>query len=175
MNKVGRILSLCERVAKGIRKLCRNQYYRLTLEQCGHGCNLCDGVRIIGPEHVSLGDYVIINEDVILQSCEGSAIVIGSKVTLSYAAMILTGGYDYTRGMVERVHLSSPVRIENSVWIGAHTIILPGVRVGQGAVVAAGAVVTRDVAPYTLVAGVPARPIKRIEPESINGRKKKYS
>ena len=173
MNTVGKILSFCGRAARGIRRRCRKQYYRLTLAQCGRGCNFCDGVLIVEPEHISLGDYVNINEGVILQSCEDAAITIGSQVTISYAAMILTGGYDYTRGMVERDHLSSPVRIENSVWIGARAIILPGVRVGQGAVVAAGAVVARDVAPHTLVGGVPARLIKRIEPACSNGPEKR--
>jgi phosphonate metabolism protein (transferase hexapeptide repeat family) len=52
-------------------------------------------------------------------------------------------------------------RIGNDVWIGHGAIVLPGVTVGDGAVVAAGAVVTRSVEPYTIVAGVPARPIKR--------------
>jgi phosphonate metabolism protein (transferase hexapeptide repeat family) len=52
-------------------------------------------------------------------------------------------------------------RIGNDVWMGHGAILLPGVTVGDGAVVAAGAVVTRDVEPYTIVAGVPARPIKR--------------
>jgi phosphonate metabolism protein (transferase hexapeptide repeat family) len=52
-------------------------------------------------------------------------------------------------------------RIGNDVWMGHGAIVLPGVRVGDGAVVAAGAVVTREVEPYTIVAGVPAKPIKR--------------
>jgi phosphonate metabolism protein (transferase hexapeptide repeat family) len=52
------------------------------------------------------------------------------------------------------------VVIENDVWIGHAVIVLPGVTVGNGAVLAAGAIVTRDVAPYTIVAGVPARPIR---------------
>jgi acetyltransferase-like isoleucine patch superfamily enzyme len=50
-----------------------------------------------------------------------------------------------------------PVRIEDDVWIGAHAVILPGVTIGHGAVIGAGAVVTRDVAPGSIVAGIPAR------------------
>jgi acetyltransferase-like isoleucine patch superfamily enzyme len=50
--------------------------------------------------------------------------------------------------------------IEDDVWIGARVILLKGVRVGRGAIIAAGAVVTRDVAPYTIVGGVPAKPIR---------------
>ncbi len=55
---------------------------------------------------------------------------------------------------------SSPVTIGHDVWIGHGAIVLPGVSVGDGAVLAAGAVVSRDVAPYTIVGGVPARPIR---------------
>jgi acetyltransferase-like isoleucine patch superfamily enzyme len=56
-----------------------------------------------------------------------------------------------------------PVRIGNKVWIGFNTIVLKGVTVGEGAVVAAGSVVTRDVAPFTLVAGNPARVIRSVQ------------
>ncbi len=57
----------------------------------------------------------------------------------------------------------APVRIANRVWIGFDCIILKGVTIGEGAVVAAGSVVTKSVAPYTLVAGNPARPIRSLE------------
>jgi acetyltransferase-like isoleucine patch superfamily enzyme len=53
-----------------------------------------------------------------------------------------------------------PVRIGNDVWLGAHVVVLPGVTIGDGAVIGAGAVVTRDVAPRTVIAGVPARPLR---------------
>ena len=61
--------------------------------------------------------------------------------------------------------VSAPIRIGNRVWIGSHSTILPGVTVGDGAVVAAGAVVTKDVPPNTVVAGVPAKVVKTIVPE----------
>ena len=53
------------------------------------------------------------------------------------------------------------VGIGNSVWIGERAIILKGVTIGEGAIIGAGSVVTKDVPPYTIVAGVPARPIKQ--------------
>lgn len=56
-----------------------------------------------------------------------------------------------------------PITIGDDVWIGGHSTILPGVTIGNGAIVAAGAVVTKDVEPNTVVGGVPAKVIKKIE------------
>ena len=58
----------------------------------------------------------------------------------------------------------APVRIEDKAWIGRRAMVLKGVTIGEGAIVAAGSVVTRDVAPWTVVAGVPAAEIKKLEP-----------
>lgn len=63
-----------------------------------------------------------------------------------------------------------PVSIGHDVWIGHGAIVLPGRRIGDGAVVAAGAVVTKDVAPYTIVAGVPAKPVRERFPAAIAAR-----
>jgi maltose O-acetyltransferase len=57
---------------------------------------------------------------------------------------------------------SAPIVIGNNVWLGARTIVLPGVTIGHDSVIGAGSVVTRDVPPRTLSAGVPARPIKNL-------------
>jgi phosphonate metabolism protein (transferase hexapeptide repeat family) len=62
------------------------------------------------------------------------------------------------------------VTIANDVWIGHGAVVMPGVSIGNGAVVGANAVVTRDVAPFEIVAGVPARPIRRRFPDAICGR-----
>lgn len=64
---------------------------------------------------------------------------------------------------LKREAFCKPIVIEKSVWIGAQAIILPGVNVGEGSVIAAGSVVTKDVKPYHLVAGVPAREIRKIQ------------
>jgi hypothetical protein len=64
----------------------------------------------------------------------------------------------------------APIMIGNDVWIGQHSLLKKGIRIGDGAVVAAGAVVTKDVAPFTVVGGVPARPIRRRFSDAIIGR-----
>lgn len=93
----------------------------------------------------------------------GAAIEIHDRVTFGPETMILTT--THVLGPPEHrcaERLLQPVVIENGVWIGARCTILPGVRIGAGAVVAAGALVNRDVAPNTLVAGVPARLVKSL-------------
>jgi acetyltransferase-like isoleucine patch superfamily enzyme len=126
----------------------------------GRGCQICRGVTIRNPHLVSLGDRVTINEGVILQACNGATINIGSNVVFSYGVYVLTGGLDISRGVDYGEHIASPTVIENGAWVCARAIILPGVRIGKGSVVAAGAVVTHDVPPGVTVAGVPARIIR---------------
>ncbi|WP_081740968.1 acyltransferase [Hyphomicrobium sp. 802] len=83
---------------------------------------------------------------------------IGNNVNISHYVIIQTLTHDPQNP--DFVCLEKPVRIEDHVWLGTRAIICPGVTIGEGAVVAAGAVVTRDVPPYTIVAGNPARAIK---------------
>lgn len=123
-----------------------------------------------GPRHVRanglvIGDYCRINRNCCLD-VRGS-IWIGDNVSISPDVTILTAEHlaDHAGfGVVER-----PVRIEDHVWIGTRAMIMPGVTLGRGCVVAAGAVVTKDVAPLAIVAGVPARPIRRrqIDPDYV--------
>jgi acetyltransferase-like isoleucine patch superfamily enzyme len=105
---------------------------------------------------------VTINEGCILQAGKDVGIRIGDDVTLSYSSMILTSRLDLEMGRSDKEHRCESVTIENWVWIGARAIIQPGVHIGEGAVVAAGAVVTHDILPWTLVAGNPAREMKKL-------------
>jgi acetyltransferase-like isoleucine patch superfamily enzyme len=121
---------------------------------------------------VTVGERTFVGPGAKLWSME--SISIGSRVQISHGVHVfdnnshsLSAG-DRSRGFesVRTTGLSkgesvahSPVRIEDDVWIGFNAAILKGVTVGQGAVVGAGSVVTKDVAPYTVVAGNPARTV----------------
>ena len=93
----------------------------------------------------------------------GASITIGDRVAIGHQVMILTtsheiGPHDQRAAALE----TKPVIIGEGAWLGARCTILPGVNIGAGAIVAAGAVVSRDVPPNTMVAGIPARCIKSL-------------
>lgn len=96
-----------------------------------------------------------------------SPLKIGDNVALSPEVMILAGTHDINDpGFADSEVGPWAVTIEDHVWIGARAMILPGVTVGRGAVIAAGSVVTKDVPPLTIVAGVPAKPIGMRDPSA---------
>ena len=128
----------------------------------GVGASVQQGFNCDNGRNIHAGDHLIINYGcTILDVAEvtmGDWVMIGPHVLISTVNHPLS-----PRGRRNRLGVAKPVRIGDDVWIGGHATILPGVTIGDGAVVAAGAVVTKDVPPYTVVAGVPARVIKKIE------------
>jgi hypothetical protein len=127
---------------------------------------LLTGPLIFGPpERVHLAGTAIVN-DALLNTVSGS-ITVADHAFFGHRVSVLTGTHDITRRGEER-QLAIPddgrdVHVEEGVWIGSGAIVLGPCRIGAHAVVAAGAVVTGDVAPATLVAGVPARMVRSLE------------
>lgn len=122
------------------------------------------GVFVTG-NYIKIGDNVVINRNVYLDGRIG--IKMKNNISISPEAYIVSMDHDpndphfVTRG--------SEVVIEDNVWIGARAMILPGVCIGEGAVVSACSVVTKDVEPYQIVAGIPARSIGK-RPRQIDYR-----
>ena len=116
-------------------------------------------VVIYEPEKIEFGDRVDIGEFTHIRANGG--ITIGSRVLIAANVTITTREHpvELPRWGVTK---DAPITIGDDVWIGAGAVILPGVTIGTGAVIAAGAVVTSSVDPFTVVAGVPARPIKTV-------------
>jgi maltose O-acetyltransferase len=111
---------------------------------------------------LSIGEMCILNIGVLINL--GANVMIGNRVAIGHEVIIMTeshvlGPSDERAGKVT----AQPVNICDGAWIGARAIIQPGVTIGKGAVVAAGAVVSRDVPPDTFVGGVPASIIKTLE------------
>ena len=89
-----------------------------------------------------------------------AAISIGDQVMIAHKVNLVTAGHPVAPDKRRSYITAEPITIETNVWIGASATVLPGVTIGADSVVAAGAVVTRDVPPATLVAGVPAKVIR---------------
>lgn len=110
-------------------------------------------------QKVSIGKNTIINWDCMLYTTGGLAI--GENVSISAGVWLVTGSHDMNDPQF--IDTYKPIVIGDHAWIGVRATILPGVTIGEGAVVMAGAVVTHDVPPFAVVGGVPARAIRQRE------------
>ena len=123
---------------------------------------------------ISIGDHCHIGRMACLQSAHGK-IRIGNHVLFGPYVSIHGGNHIYDKigvymtDVKKEPNTDGEVVIEDDVWVGANAIILKGVKIGEGAIVSAGAIVTKDVEPYSIVAGVPAKKIKmRFSAEEIS-------
>ena len=130
----------------------------------------------------SLGDYSVVESFACINNAVGDVVIgdhtriglhntiigpveIGSHVNLAQGITVTALNHNFSntdKRIDEQGVSTTPVTIEDDVWVGANAVILPGVTIGEHCVVAAGAVVTKDVPPHSLVAGVPAKVIKQI-------------
>lgn len=111
--------------------------------------------RFYRPSGVSVGKNSVVNRGVLLDGRSGLSI--GNNVSISEGCYLITLEHD--PNSPDFAFRGDPVNVEDYVFIGTQAIILPGVTVGEGSVIGARSVVTKDVAPYTIVAGVPAKQI----------------
>lgn len=111
-------------------------------------------------KNISIGKNVFINSGCRFQDHGG--ISIGDGALIGHAVVMATLNHELEPARRSSMH-PAPIVIGTNAWVGANATILPGVTIGDNAVIAAGAVVTKDVEPGTVVGGVPARFIKRIE------------
>lgn len=133
----------------------RMAFYRRFFE-IGPECTILMNLKIRRMYGLILGRNVNINQKCMLDT-RGGNITIGNYVDIAPEVNIWTLEHDFNHADFPSV--GAPVVIEDFVWIANRAIILPGVKIGKGAVVAAGAVVTKDIAPWTIVGGVPAKKI----------------
>lgn len=143
--------------AKGFRRFLA----KLIFEQVGQGVNIEKNVYFGGGREIRIGNRSGIGINARIQG----PLTIGQDVMMGPDVMIYTRNHAIDRidiPMMDQGDTEShPVVIEDDVWIGARVVIMPGVTIGKGSVIGACALVTKDVEPYTIVGGVPAKLIKK--------------
>ncbi|MEX2007356.1 MAG: acyltransferase [Candidatus Levyibacteriota bacterium] len=133
----------------------RRFFYRLSGVRIGRGSTIHTKAVFYKPHNVRIGRDTIIGEGAVLDGRD--KLIIGDHVAFATEVMVYNAEHDLKS---EDFHATAaPVEIGDYVFIGPRAIILPGVKIGKGAVVAAGAVVTKDVEDYLIVGGVPAKVI----------------
>lgn len=138
----------------------KNIFFRKVLKiKIGNESSICYRCFITG-NNIVIGNNTVINRETYLDGRAG--IKIGNNVNVSIQVLILSLTHDSQNPNF--VCLIKPVEIEDDVWIGARATIMPGVKIGKGAVIGAGAVVTKDVPPYKIVVGNPAKILKERNP-----------
>jgi maltose O-acetyltransferase len=119
--------------------------------------------------NVKVGEGAVLNRNLVISDDYEPLVEIGNRAAIAPNVTIIASSNPNNSKLVENNYVNTnlikkkKVIIEDDVWIGSNAIILPGVRIGKGAIVGAGAVVTKDVLSYTIVAGVPARSIRTLK------------
>lgn len=139
----------------------KSLYLKLFRNDIGNNVIYYPGVFIMPPKNITIGDNVDLAKDVLITTSGG--VEIGERTLIGYSTKILTSNHNIPKGkqkIFSAGHTHKKVIIEKDVWIGSNCIILPGITVGEGSIIAAGSVVTKDVDSFSIYAGVPAKKIK---------------
>jgi len=136
----------------------RSEKFKLLFEFCGNNVHIQQPVRFEGMNRISIGNSVSINAFVHMWGQGG--ITIGNDCLIASHVSITSLTHDPNAPLFRDTIVSKEVIIGNNVWIGTHAAILPGTVIGDNAIIAAGAVVNKNVPANTTVAGVPAKVIK---------------
>lgn len=145
----------------GLYKKIRFVLGRRLLSECGNGVNIENACFFGKGDKLRIGDYSGIGVNARIYG----PVTIGRYVMMGPDVIIMTANHrfdDITVPMCRQGYEKElPVVIEDDVWIGARVIILPGVKIGKGSVIGAGAVVTKSFEPYSVIGGVPAKLLKK--------------
>ncbi|RYU90398.1 acyltransferase [Mucilaginibacter terrigena] len=137
-------------------------FLRLLGSKVGKRITFYPGIKLSPGNNLILGDHVDLAWGVLVTTSGG--VEIGDRTLVGYNTMIFSANHVIPPG-IDKIfyagHDKRKVTIANDVWIGAGCIILPGVTIGEGAVIAGGSVVTKNVEPFTMVGGIPAKLIKK--------------
>lgn len=132
---------------------------RLFGTKMGSGCRINSGVKIWFPSNLAVGNHCWLDNDAKIYSVD--KIELGDNCIVSSGAFLCTASHDIGSKTFDLT--TKPIKVGDCAWVASNAIVLPGVEIGDGAVVAAGAVVTKNIAPWTIVGGNPAVEIGKRE------------
>ena len=136
----------------------RQQWYKLFMGNLGSHSYI-QNVRMAYPQNIFIGDNVTIGHGVYINATP--KVHIGDNTMISSGGSLLTASHDLSDEDLHASVEALPIRIGSNCWVASNCTILGGVTIGDRAIIAAGAVVTRDVEAGTVVAGIPAKEIKK--------------
>ena len=139
-----------------------NTIPRTRLRRLGFRTYIEETVSFRFPEQIEIGNDVVFGPYDVIWASGGARLTIEDKVLFGPHVTIVTANHGFWEAGLEiadHPQIERNVRICRGAWLGANVVVLPGVTVGEGAVLAAGSVVTHDVPAFEIVAGVPARPL----------------
>lgn len=186
IDELRAIFSFCLRWMPGkIGAQLRYSIYKKRFKSCGKDVNIPEGCTIRGfqnievgndigmglgslifaglsrgNERIVIGNNVSLNSNIMINADMGGEIVIGNNILIGPNVVIRASNHNYERIDIPirtQGHTSGRIIIKDDVWIGANAVILPNVTIGKGAIIAAGAVVTKDIDDYEMAGGVPAK------------------
>ncbi len=169
MSVLGTIWKCSDFMSRAWNKAVTAPMKRSLLKKCGKEVVIARRVKADGWENILVGNHVSFGEDCRFMTTRAN-IIIGDHVMFAPAVTVITGGHrtdivdkymDEIREEEKRPLDDQDVVFEGDNWIGANAIILKGVTIGRGAVIAAGAIVSKDVAPYTVVGSQVAKEIRK--------------
>lgn len=142
-----------------------NHVYGIKKAKIGKGTKIRPTVILREPENIIIGEYCGFNHNTILNGGKKDAkLIIGNYVRVGPNVCMYASNHNTENTgipIVNQGYKEKDIVIEDDVWIGANSVILSGVHIGKGAVIGAGSVVTKNLPPYTICGGVPAKAIKQ--------------
>lgn len=154
----------------------RAVFWKIFVKEMGCNVMILGGCSLQSPSGIELGNNIIINHNTTIAGHGG--LIIGDYVQIGPNCNILTASHGYSEWKIpirNQPIIRKKVIIEDDVWIGANVVVLPGVKIGRGSIVGANAVVTKNVEPFTIVGGVPAKKIKDRFRQDIKKKASKYN
>lgn len=182
-------LSLLKKSTRYTYEVATARLWLTRVDFVGQGVRTLHAPRVENHGYISIGNNTLLRSVMVpveLATGVGARLVIGEDVTINYGvsfgcmgqitvgnrcqfgpyAMIIDSQFHDVHDRSRRP-AARPVTLESDVWVGSRACIMPGVTIGRGAVVGTGAVVTRDVEPFTVVAGVPAKEVQKLDPDKF--------